>query len=69
MTKCKHCGQSESDHCTFEPRVIPDGCVCNIDSWFYTEIPPVCDEFKTCDKYCDVCEHDEACHKAIGREP
>ena len=70
-TKCKHCGQPESEHCTFEALVIPDGCVCNPGTWL-VKIPPVCNEFSGRDYgYCETCKHGKKCHKVqdIEGEP
>ncbi len=60
---CKHCGRPESDHCVFELLEIPDGCVCDPNTWD-GEIAPICGEYQGDGiNYCDKCEHDKACHK------
>ena len=63
--KCKHCGLTEADHCTFEAYVIPDGCKCDPEDWGEI-IPPICSSF-TADPdqpdRCQSCEHEKTCHE------
>lgn len=64
---CVKCGLPESEHCVFETREIPEGCVCYDDGWDTTKpIPPVCNIFIPQAEQpgvCDTCEHNFECHK------
>ena len=69
---CIHCGEPESEHCIFEPAIIPKGCICDVMTWNDPEeIPPICKEFKGMNgdaSYCVKCEHDRECHQKIKGE-
>jgi len=64
---CRNCGQPKSDHCEFDPVLMPDGCVCDPMTYGYdTGVGPICAEYDqgtTVNGYCVKCEHDRACHK------
>jgi hypothetical protein len=68
MTPCTHCGKSAAEHHEYSPR-MPLNCRCTFESWagWGAEIPLVCEIHKgEDDRYCDECEHDEACHVSPG---
>jgi len=59
---CIHCGKTADDHCVFETKAMPAGCVCAPGEWG-DRITPICDKFVGDLRYaCHVCEHDDACH-------
>lgn len=63
MIVCKNCGLPDFEHCLFEPRVIPEGCVCPPGEWKIDPIPAPCDHYQGDGQKCCVnCEHDERCH-------
>ena len=61
MTICKHCGKTEEEHCFFESVCdVPEGCVCDLESWEGSDISPICDKYIPTNKedsYCIKCEH------------
>ena len=61
---CRHCFRPESEHCTFEPFLLPPGCQCDPHTWGNATVKPICTTFTAPEHgiYCTVCEHDEACH-------
>lgn len=63
---CKNCGRPESEHCTFEPAVIPEGCQCDLGSWWPNNPGPICQSHSHPDEphtNCANCEHNYACHQ------
>ena len=59
---CRHCFLPLEDHCAFDPFTQPITCVCDPGTWG-KDIPPACDAYVgEAGQYCEVCEHDEACH-------
>lgn len=66
---CKHCGELEEDHHSYEPITFPHGCKCkDWQEWGnYNEIPPVCSEWVDGGKLCATCEHEKACHEPASR--
>lgn len=65
---CAHCGRPESEHCSFVPLDIPEGCQCDVRTWGSEDIRigPICDEFVGEDgKTCGNCEHDRECHNKV----
>lgn len=71
MTVCKYCGQPESEHCIFEPKLLPDGCMCDSNTWSSdpSTIPEPCANYiGDGQEYCQTCQHDLACHKQEGKK-
>jgi hypothetical protein len=63
--KCRHCGNWECQHCVFAPMSVPEGCVCDVNTWGKDKLPAICEAYVgdgTC--YCKRCEHDKECHSA-----
>lgn len=61
---CAVCGCSKAAHLDhlFEPKLMPDGCVCAPGTWGNT-VEPICDQYKgDGNRYCENCQHDKACH-------
>ena len=67
--RCRHCGLEENRHCVFEPK----SCLCDDGTW--ADRPrPVCEMYLfesglRQGQNCKRCEHDEACHRGLAREP
>ncbi len=60
--RCKNCGIDESRHCVLEP--LPDGCECAAGCWSELDVTPICGKYRgNGTTYCEICDHDEACHK------
>ena len=42
---------------------MPDGCVCDPETWESYEMTPICDSYDgSPGEYCWRCEHEKACH-------
>lgn len=60
--KCKVCGEPESAHHDFEPK-MPEWCVCDYGVWG-DHVSDVCADYQgDGNQYCRKCEHDRECHK------
>ena len=58
---CANCGRPERDHCKFEAKQMPQGCVCDVETWIFLEVADICDNYDpgdTDNRYCVKCEHD-----------
>ena len=63
MSVCKKCGKPQSEHCVFEAKSMPEGCVCGVRTWGDT-VKPICAKYAgDGNENCYQCEHDKACHR------
>lgn len=64
-TRCRYCGETFDNHCSFEPMVMPKGCICDPGTWESSEeVTSPCGEHWGTDKqYCQGCGHDAGCHR------
>ena len=74
--QCRHCGESEDMHHTFEgPVPVPRNCKCDPYEWRFSGkpwvVPPVCTDFTPMqgpdsEGLCGACEHLTECHAPEG---
>lgn len=64
MIVCRNCGRQEEEHCLFDGVVVPDGCVCDVGTWYPNKITDICVSYTgSGGSYCLNCEHEKGCHK------
>ena len=70
ITRCPHCFEKVSNQELIQDtiKVVPQGCICNIDDWYDPDdIPNICNIFIPYNEsesgICKHCQHCKECHK------